>query len=293
MPVRIAKEITDRFRINKEIVGGMRIAGEIAYQLITANTQEIMLPGSIFLSSSPVILWRFNRNLPQIDSALTPGSDRYLNLVRFFSDGRVELQFDPTPSFTNSRADLSDKFETSGSFTVTSGENTLTVQMAGSDLSEPYQFTPANSSEVITFYNALRTQSNVAATLTLSDGAGPSPEPPTPTNIAEFTLNAVAIGGSGAAGRFSGLTWNFTHEGQTYRITSCFTHGNGIQMRFQTNAEALAFIAADFTIDPGISGQQPFKSSQMSNDSTRMWAQYAAYPGRFIANTDYTISIKE
>lgn len=116
---------------------------------------------------------------------------------------------------------------------------------------------------------------------------------PAPTSLLSETLNAVAIGGSGAAGRFGGLTWTFTHSGRTYVITHCFTHGNGIQLRFSRTADAQAFIDAGLTVDSGIAGQSTFKSSVMSYDAARAWAQYAAFPGRYTAGDSYTVTISE
>lgn len=85
----------------------------------------------------------------------------------------------------------------------------------------------------------------------------------------------------------------FTYEGQTYTIVMLFTHSNGVQIRFQTNAQALAFISADFLVDVGITGQPAFRSSVMRNINPggQQAAQYDAYAGRFVTNTTYTISI--
>ena len=85
----------------------------------------------------------------------------------------------------------------------------------------------------------------------------------------------------------------FTYGGTTYVFTMIFTHGNGVQMRFQTNQQAIAFIAADFLVDLGISGQEAFRSSLMDNINPggQQAAQYRAYPGRFVTGTTYTITI--
>ena len=118
-----------------------------------------------------------------------------------------------------------------------------------------------------------------------------APAPPVPS-LFSFQLAAATINAQ-AAGRFGGLTESFTHDGQSYTITYLFTHPNGVQFRFADNAQALAFIAANFLIDLGIAGQQPFVSSLMENDSARFWAQYRAYAGRFVSGTTYTITIRE
>lgn len=117
------------------------------------------------------------------------------------------------------------------------------------------------------------------------------PEPS--TEIHSFTFTPT--GDQSVAGFSTTLNEQFTHNGQSYTITRCFTHGNGIQFRFSSNAEALAFIAADFTIDSGISGQQPFKSGIMDNVNPggQQAAQYRAFPGRFAPNQPVTVTISE
>ena len=124
--------------------------------------------------------------------------------------------------------------------------------------------------------------------LTWVPGAAPPPAPASHS----FSLTADRINAQ-AAGKFGGLTETFTLGGQTYTITYLFTHANGIQFRFSTNAQALAFIAAGFTVDLGITGQAAFSSSLMVNRSDVNWAQYQAYPGRFVAGSTYTITITE
>ena len=103
--------------------------------------------------------------------------------------------------------------------------------------------------------------------------------------------NAVANG----IGNFdaNGVVLRFAHNGQTYVVRAIFTHANGHQFRFHDNAQALAFIAADFTIDSGIAGQQTYKSSVMDNIPSIVAAQYRAFPGRYAANTEYTVTISE
>ena len=123
------------------------------------------------------------------------------------------------------------------------------------------------------------------------DGPDPGPDPE-PTFLLSETLSALQINAA-AAGRFGGLTWSFTHNGQQYDISHCFTHGNGLQLRFATNAQAQAFKAADFTIDSGISGQSTFKSSVMDFINAFAGCQYRAFPGRYTGGQDFTFTIKE
>lgn len=108
--------------------------------------------------------------------------------------------------------------------------------------------------------------------------------------VHEFTITAEQIN-QAAVGRFGGLTETFYYDGQNYEITHCFTHANGFQLRFDDNAQALAFIAADFSVDSDIAGQNPFLSSIMENVIRITAAQYRTFTGRFTANIEYTIQI--
>ena len=122
-----------------------------------------------------------------------------------------------------------------------------------------------------------------------------------PIQLGQFTLDAVVINAV-ANGRFNGLDWRFSHDGKDYIIHACFTHGNGIQLRFSrlsgqipvtNNQAALDFIAGDFTVDSGIPGQSPFKSSLMTNinGGGQRAANYSAFPGRYTAGQQFTVTI--
>ena len=89
------------------------------------------------------------------------------------------------------------------------------------------------------------------------------------------------------------LDENFLIDGEKIEIIRCFTHGNGHQIRFANNDMAQAFIAADVTVNTGIAGQQTYKSSVMDNVARINAAQYRAFPGRYAANTEYTVTISE
>ena len=118
--------------------------------------------------------------------------------------------------------------------------------------------------------------------------------PPAPTQLVQFEHTPAGSNGMGFGTPVSSDA-RFTHGGTTYIFTMIFTHGNGVQMRFQTNAQALAFIAADFLVDLGIPGVAAFRTSLMDNinPSEQRAAQYRAYTGRFVTNTTYTITISE
>ena len=113
---------------------------------------------------------------PQINAALTDSVDRYFARLILSVTGACEFSFDESPTNLDSTGrDLSDTFEAGGSFTVTAGGFSITVELAGMDTSDPYGFTPTNSAEVTAFFNnvsALPTgNGEQAGTLTLDDGA--------------------------------------------------------------------------------------------------------------------------
>ena len=86
---------------------------------------------------------------------------------------------------------MPDQFENSGSITVTVGDLSITVQMAGTDTSEPYIVT-SDRAGVKAFIDALVALSgNQSGTLTLDDGAAPAPPPNTP--IPDVALPATAF----------------------------------------------------------------------------------------------------
>lgn len=110
--------------------------------------------------------------------------------------------------------------------------------------------------------------------------------------VHSFTISALVNAGNPAAiGAFGTISESFSHEGQSYEITWAFTHTNGFQFRFTANSAALAFIAAGFQVDTGISGQSPFSSSLMENILSIGAAQYRAFAGRYTANESFTVQI--
>ena len=153
-------------------------AGSAQLTIIDSNPgiQVIQLAGTEYAHypSANFKLWLLSAPPPTIESAFTPPgkSPRTLFAVSITSRGVVGLTF----SSSDTTDDLSDKFERSGTFTIETDTLSLTVRMAGNDLTEPYNFTPSNSAEVRAFYNALSTENGATpATLTLRDF---DPNPP-------------------------------------------------------------------------------------------------------------------
>ena len=139
-----------------------------------ANTQTITLGSNLFDRNISRVAWIHPFNVfpprpPVIDNALrTVSPTARLYQVMLFKSGQVVLSFSQTGSSSDlTRADLSDQFETNGGFTITAGNHSLTVALAGADRIEAYIWTPSNSDEVTAFYNAVTTATE--ATLVLSD----------------------------------------------------------------------------------------------------------------------------
>ena len=107
--------------------------------------------------------WWHSSNRPLVDAALRGAFNRYLASVQAHLDGHFVISFDESSSGQDSiNADLSAAFESSGSVSVDVSGESLTVALAGADLTEPYNWTPSNSAEVTALYNALATSTDAA-----------------------------------------------------------------------------------------------------------------------------------
>lgn len=114
---------------------------------------------------------------------------------------------------------------------------------------------------------------------------------PALTEIVSFNMTARFLTATAAGRWIEEISVPFSHEGQDYRIVACFTHTNGFVLRFSANSAALAFIAAGFTVDTGISDAPIFSSSIMGNPQNS--AEYRAFEQKFVVGTSYTITIYE
>ena len=260
---RIAGKISGGMRINGKIVGGMRINGKIVDGFGDTPTPTTLLTingrtnsSNRFVYSDDIVLNGVNYGRPTITQRFT------LNDITFvFSSSAVATQFRThSPSF---------RFRFGDGVAPFPMQNILGLQ-TGSTLE----------------WDVRRLSPNTDYTLTFE----PTPAPA--TLPATFDLSAIRLSNV-AAGRLGGLIWQFTHNGRLYTATACFTHANGHQFRFYDNATALAFIAADLTVNSGITGQATYKTSVMENVSQIRAAQYRAFPGRYVVGTDYTVTISE
>ena len=137
--------------------------------------QTIELPASIVDISSRRdgrVRWQFPNNgkIPIIDALKAQSSDaRFFHAIQLTRGGSISLSIgrDQTVSVSNTD-DLSDKFETDGGIDITISGTTYSFELAGADTVEPYTWTPTNSTDVTTIFNALTT--STVATLVIRDG---------------------------------------------------------------------------------------------------------------------------
>ena len=112
------------------------------------------------------IVWVDTQNLGSTFSA--SGSDQELQQLILEYGGSNPGQVLISLTATNDR--FTPEFEETGRLIFTSSDGmTLEVMIANADISEPYNWVPTNSAEVIAFANHIGTLANSDATLTLSD----------------------------------------------------------------------------------------------------------------------------
>ena len=132
------------------------------------NRQAISLPSTAFSRISTLSSWNLAIPRPQLNSGFAPsGTSRFLVGCSVLQNGGVNVNFGPANN-SDAVADLTSAFEANGSLRFDAGSDSLTVALAGADPSDPYNWTPTNSSAVTAFHNALDGFSGTA-TLTLRD----------------------------------------------------------------------------------------------------------------------------
>lgn len=106
-----------------------------------------------------------------------------------------------------------------------------------------------------------------------------------------FTLKSVTIAAGRAWGVFGGLRWRFVHSGRTYTINGWFTDQNGLHIRFASQADALAFIAANLAVDSGIAGAPALRSGTWVNLPAIDARTGPSFAQRYADATEYTVTI--
>ena len=121
--------------------------------------EQTFSPGTYTEFSSPRIRLRSSGSArPRIIDALTPSGNpsRFFAELNIYGSGRINLFIasSTSESASNTGDELSDTFETSGHVRVTLNDLSLTFKI-GSDVTEPYIWTPDNSNEVTAFVTAV------------------------------------------------------------------------------------------------------------------------------------------
>ena len=186
-----------------------------------AYEQVIELPAIDYLkfASFGIATWAITAGQrTRIIDGLAGAEEKYLVAVTVFSDGRVRLGFGNNTSTSDQDGDdLSDDFEANGSVMLEYQSDAFTAELAGADLTEPYQWTPSNANEVKAFYNALpavraaarltlRAHPTVVSSIDLSLSAGSTGQPSAELSVSvadaqprSVSLPAVAVGPPSAA----------------------------------------------------------------------------------------------
>ena len=135
----------------------------------------VNLPGYFDSTTQGLIAWT---GLVPLGSTFDDGGAlQTLNSVQLTYQGGNEGRVAISMEGTNTR--FTPAFEATGRIIFTaSDDETLEVMIANADMTEPYQWVPTNSAEVITFTNHVRGLTDHTTTLTLTD------DPPGPVNVA-------------------------------------------------------------------------------------------------------------
>ena len=168
--------------------------------------QTIDLPTSYYRRQSAFVDWRppDNSRPAIIDGLKASSSDsRFFSVLRFFPGGLTRLGIDSSQTGSQS-ADLSGEFEKNGAIDITISGTTYSFDLNSSDLTEPYIWTPSNSTDAGAIFTTLA-RSRVAATLVIRDG------PP----VSGFKM--VFGGKTYSKVQFGGKTYNkMVFNGKTY-----------------------------------------------------------------------------
>ncbi len=155
-----------------------------------AAEESFSLSRWTFYPGSTVAFEPTNSTRPEIgeDAFLPAGGRRWFGQLRLYRTGKVDIKFVSTQAGRlDDQADLSDAWENGGQLVIEAGGRTLTINMADTtDSTEPYEFTPTNSADVIAFFNAMRgrglqtTASTVTLRLPGTSSSNPAESTPTP-----------------------------------------------------------------------------------------------------------------
>ena len=116
--------------------------------------------------------WRWDTSRPEIDSGLTGPLSVYLREFTVTTQGQINLSFDNASSGADSRADLTDTWESSGGVDIITGGTIYSFDINTSDISDNYSWLPANSADSQALYIFLVGNPTAPGLIHLRDEAG-------------------------------------------------------------------------------------------------------------------------
>ena len=149
-------------------------------------------------TSSTSMTWEDNVSLGTTFSI--DGTEQELNRLRLWDSGGTAGQVHI--NIVGPNKDFTVAFEASGRIIIEASDGeTLEIVGTGSDVTEPYTWTPTNSAEVIAFANHVLALSDQTATLTLTDDPAAGNTAPSFTNdtgtaqswAQDVAINAVTV----------------------------------------------------------------------------------------------------
>ena len=219
--------------------------------------QTFQFPASTYSDGATFVLWGRSTGRPQINADLRGTSNAFLaNLSLQNDNGTVNLSFSSTSSGGGGDQSLSDAFEASGGLDITVGSLSLSVNLAGADTTDPYNWIPSNSAEVIQWVNdVFALTGNQAATLVIRDfehAAPDTPVAPTLTALSSSSIQAVGVAPDEGSDTITSYDWR-------YRIVGNSTWTDRLD---QTN------LTQTFTgLDSGTEYEVQFRATNSVDDS--------------------------
>ena len=151
--------------INGEKVGGLVINGEKVGGMVING--EKMLAGGIsvtftlpfLISGNTAITWQPpTGSRPDIGTVLTI-TQAYVERILIFrsspNEGRTWIRLAPNQTVSGFQAgpEFTDQMETNGTITLVASDGTTVATTGISDMTEPYEWTPSNATEILAFAN--------------------------------------------------------------------------------------------------------------------------------------------
>ena len=162
---RLGSDTPSKLYLGSDELSKLYLGNDLIYTAVEVESVTVNLTGYADISSQNLITWPDNISIGSTFDAL--GETQILTTAALDYTGPTPGQVLISIIGTNNR--FTPAFESTGRiiFEASDGE-TLEVMIADADMSEPYNWTPANSAEVIVFANHVRGLTDKTATLTLA-----------------------------------------------------------------------------------------------------------------------------